>query len=113
ALGAEPEAVVDERRVLRHQLVLQVHGAAIERDRFHAAVGGQHDRAAGGFIDAARLHADEAVLDHVQTADAVVVAQLVQLGQQGGGRQGLAVDGDRVALFIGDGDDGQIGRAHV
>ena len=39
------------------------------------------------------------------------MAQLVQTGQQGGRRQGLAVDGDRVALFIGDGDDGRrVGR---
>ncbi len=110
ALGREPEAVVDQRGVLRHQLVLQVHGPAVERDGFHAPVGGEQDRAAGGLVDAARLHADEAVLHQVQAADAVVVAELVQLGQQGGGRQLLAVDGHRVAALEVEGEDGGLIR---
>ncbi|MND97227.1 hypothetical protein D3C80_895430 [compost metagenome] len=106
ALGREPEAVVDEVGVFDRQFVLQVHGAAVQGDGLDAAVGGQQDRAAGGLIDAARLHADEAVLDQVQTTDAVVVAVLVQRGQQGRRRHGFAVDRDGVALFKADGDDG-------
>ena len=38
----------------------------------------QQDRAARRLVDAARLHADEAVLDQVEPADAVVVAELVE-----------------------------------
>jgi hypothetical protein len=40
------------------------------------------DRAAGRLVHAARLHADEAVLDQVEPADAVVAAEIVELGQQ-------------------------------
>ncbi|OIQ66955.1 hypothetical protein GALL_514710 [mine drainage metagenome] len=83
-----------------------MHGAAVERDAFDAAVGGEQDRAAGGLIDAARLHADEAVLDPVEAADAIVVAELVQLGQQGRRAHPDAVDGDGVALLEVHGEDG-------
>ena len=51
----------------------------------------------GRLVDAARLHADEAVLDEVEPADAVPPAELVEPGEQRGGRQRLAVDADRVA----------------
>ena len=84
ALGREPEAVVDQLGVARHQLVLEVRGAAVERDRFDGAVRGEQDGAAGRLVDAARLHADEAVLDQVEPADAVVAAELVERGEQRG-----------------------------
>ena len=42
-------------------------------------MGGVEDRHAGRFVHAAALHADEAVLDHVDPADAVAAADLVQL----------------------------------
>ena len=47
----------------------------------------QQDRAAGRLVDAARLHADKAVLDEVEPADAVLAAELVELGQQRGRRR--------------------------
>jgi hypothetical protein len=40
ALGRIPEAVVDQLRVARHQLVLQVRRAAVERDALDAAMRG-------------------------------------------------------------------------
>ena len=60
-------------------------------------------RAAGwcrrGFVAAARLHADVAVLDEVEAADAVLAADLVQQWrQQLVGLHRVAVDGDEVAL---------------
>src|SRR5271165_6418004 len=97
ALGGEPEAVVDELSVFRHQLVLEMRGAAVEGDRLDRAARGEQNRAAGRFVHAARLHADEAVLDQVEPADAVVVAIGVQRRQQGRRAHGLAVDGDRIA----------------
>ena len=39
-------------------------------------------RAAGRLVDAAGLHADQAVLHHVDAADAVLAAQLVELLHQ-------------------------------
>ena len=69
---------------------------------------GEQDRAAGGLVHAARLHADEAVLDQVEPADAIVVAELVERGQQRRGRQRLAVDRDRVAVLESDFDDGRL-----
>src|SRR3546814_16176704 len=63
ALGREPETVVDELGIFRHQLVFQVRRAAVERDAFDAAVGAGVDFAAGRLVHAARLPADEAVFD--------------------------------------------------
>jgi hypothetical protein len=68
----------------------------------------EQDRAAGRLVDAARLHADEAVLDEIEPADAVVAAELVELGQQRRRRHLLAVDGDRVALLEADLDVGRL-----
>src|SRR3546814_15804044 len=75
AVGREPEAVVDELGIFRHQLVLEVRGAAVERDAFDTTMRPRIDFAAGRFIHPARLHADEAVLDEVETPDAVLAAQ--------------------------------------
>ena len=85
ALGREPEAVVDELGVFRHQLVLEVRGAAVERDRLDAPVGEEQDGAAGGLVDAAALHADEAVLDEVEAADAVVRPSSLSLASSAAG----------------------------
>ena len=85
ALGREPEAVVDQLGVARHQLVLEMRRAAVERDRLDAAMRRQQDGAAGRLVDAARLHADEAVLDQIDAADAVGLAERVELREQRAG----------------------------
>ena len=59
----------------------------------------QQDGTAGCLVDAARLHADKAVLHQVEPANAVRPAELVQFGEQGRGRHRHAVDGDRVTLL--------------
>ena len=41
------------------------------------------DGAARGLVNAAAIHADQAVLDHIIQADAVAAADLVQLGDDG------------------------------
>jgi hypothetical protein len=107
ALGAEPEAVIDELGVARHDLVLEMHGAAVERDALDAAVRRQQDRAAGRLVDAARLHADEAVLDQVQAADAIVVAQAVERVRSGGDRRSPSI-ATGIAGFEVDGDEGRL-----
>src|SRR5690242_8685944 len=69
ALRGEPETVIDELGITRHQLVLEMGRAAVERDALDAAMGALQDGAAGGFIDATRFHPDEAVLDQIQPTD--------------------------------------------
>ncbi len=62
----------------------------------------QQHRPAGGLVDAARLHPDEAVLHKIEPPDAVAAADLVQPGQQRRGRQRLAVDRHRIAALEAD-----------
>src|SRR3546814_17910714 len=57
------------------------------------------DFAAGRFIHPARLHADEAVLDEVETPDAMLAAKVVERRQQSGGRNRLPVQRDAVAAL--------------
>src|SRR5947208_2724196 len=83
ALGREPEAVVDQLGIARHQLVLEMRRAAVEAEALDAAMRRQQDRAARGLVDAARFHADKAVLDEIEPADAVLAAELVEASQQG------------------------------
>src|SRR5258708_528499 len=97
AFGREPEAVIDELGIARHQLVLEMRGAAIEGDALDAAMRGVQDGAAWRLVDAARLHADEAVLDEIEPTDAVLAAELVEPSEEARGRQCLAVHRDRVA----------------
>ena len=47
------------------------------RELLERQVGGVERRHAGGFVHAAALHADEAVLDDVDAADAVAAGDLV------------------------------------
>lgn len=57
------------------------------------------DGAARGLVNAAALHADQAVLDHIIQADAVAAADLVQLGDDGRSFQLFAVQLNWHALF--------------
>ena len=111
ALGTPPEAVVDQLGVLRHERILEVRDFTVEGDRLDRPVGPQHDGAARGLIGATTLHADEAVLDDVETTDAVLTAETVELGEDFGRSHGLTVDGDDVALFVGEVEiGGLVGR---
>ena len=80
---------------------------AVQGDRLDGAVGLEHDGAAGGLVAATGLHADIAVLDDVEAADAVDPADAVQLGEHLGRGHVLAVDGDDVALAVGQLDVGR------
>src|SRR5690606_22354373 len=106
-LRAPPVAVVDQAGVARHQLVLQVGHFAVQGDGLDGAVGLEHDGAAGGFVAAAGLHAHVAVLHDVQATDAVGAADLVEPGEHGGRAHLDAVDGDDVALAVGQLDVGR------
>src|SRR5690606_3322541 len=112
-LWREPEAVVDQLCIARHQLILEMRRTTVKRKRFHRTMRCKQDRAARRFVDAARLHADEAVFDQVKPADAVVATQIVQRCQQGCRRKFLAVDRYSVATKETDGDlRWLVGRVH-
>src|SRR5947208_9468026 len=97
ALGREPEPVVDQLGIARHQLVLEMHRAAVEAEALDAAMSREQDRAARSLVDAARFHADKAVLDEIEPADAMLAAELIEAGQQGRRRQPFAIDCNRIA----------------
>src|SRR5690606_11951632 len=67
----------------------------------------EHDGAAGRFVAAAGLHAHVAVFHDVQATDAIFAANAVQLGQDGGRAQLLAVNGDDVTVAVGQLDVGR------
>src|SRR3569833_422222 len=100
ALGREPEAVVDERRVAWHQILAQAQDLAIERDRFDRRARRVEHAAAGRLVDAARLHANVAVLDEVDPAYAVLAGDLVTLLSKLNQIELVAIDRDGVALDV-------------
>ena len=59
-----------------------MHHFAVHGERLHRPVRGLQDGPAGGLVHPARLHADEAVLDHVHPADAVRTADRVEVRQE-------------------------------
>ena len=76
-------------------------------------MGREQDRAARRLVHAARLHADKAVLDEVDAADAVGLAERVQFGEQRGRRKFLAVDADGIASLEADANVGRpVRRIH-
>ena len=76
-----------------------MHDLAVHGDRFHSPVGFFEDGTAGGFIDAAAFHADVAVFHQVDAANAVLAAQLIELGHEVGRRQMFAVHRHGITFF--------------
>ena len=98
-LWREPEAVIDQFGVARGQFILQMRRAAIQRQLLDATMGSMIDGAARRFVHAARFHADIAVLDQIEPADAMLAAIFVELLQQRRRAHRLAIDRDTVAAF--------------
>lgn len=126
ALGREVHAVVQlVAPVVGDELVAQVADLRVHDETLEVQVGEAQDRHGGRVVAAAGLEADEAVLDNVDAADAVHVAELVErdeeldrlgVGLVGGDELGgdtlLEVDGD-VGGLVG-GDEGRLGHGpHV
>jgi len=78
AQRSEPQAVVHHLRVIQRELLLVVERGFIQRERFELADGEHDERAAGSFVAAARLHADEAIFHQIDAADAVLRADGVE-----------------------------------
>ena len=69
-----------------------MHDFAVHRERLHLAVCKVKDRSTRRFINATALHADEAVLHHVNAANAVLAADFVEFIHHAERIQFLAVD---------------------
>ena len=92
ALGGKPEAIVDELGIGRNEAIAKVLGIAVDGEGFEVLVGSQKNGAAGGLVDAAAFHANEAVLDDVNAADAVSATEVVEEAHDTvGSEEGVAV----------------------
>ncbi len=109
-LRRPPVTVIDHLGVARHNAVFQVRHFAVQSNGLDGTVGTQHDGAARSLVTAAGLHAHIAVLDDVQTANTVGTRQLVQGFQNHVGLHVLTIDGNNVALLIGQFNVGRLIR---
>src|SRR5688572_3957225 len=99
AFGGEPEAIIDEFGVTRHHLILEVGSLTVKGQAFNGAVGGVKYGSARRLVDAARLHADKAILNKIYPANAVVTAKIVQGGEERRGRHRLSINGYGIAFL--------------
>ena len=74
----EPQAVVDEVGVLLRELRLEAQRLLRQHHVLERAVRGMKDHRRGRLVDLARLDPDQAVLDLIDAADAVLPAELVE-----------------------------------
>lgn len=81
-LGREPKAVVEDLGEADGEHVAQAADLAVHDNAFNVEVGGAQDSAGGGLVDAARLDADEAVLDNVNAANALAAGEVVHIVEQ-------------------------------
>ena len=85
-LGVEPAALVEEAAEFAAVLAVLLDGVFVVDAGDEALVGDEEQREAGGFVDAAGLGFDDAVLDLVAHAEAVAAADGV--GFVAAGRRG-------------------------
>src|SRR5215208_8167710 len=98
ALWGEPEAIINEFSIARHERVLEMGSLAVKCKAFHGAMGGMEDRAAGRLVDASRFHAYEPVFDQVDAPYAIDAAKIIQGSEECGRRERTAVECDGIAL---------------
>ena len=98
-LGREPETVVHEGCIARHDLVAGAHGRAVHGQRLDGPVGGLQQRAAGSFVDAPGFHSDEPVLHQVKPADPVCPPQFVEPFEESGGGKARPVNRNWIAFL--------------
>ncbi|KAI3485125.1 hypothetical protein L1887_51562 [Cichorium endivia] len=100
ALGREEEAVIELLGELGgDDLVADSAHLTVERETLEVEMGGTQDGGTGRLVAAARLDADEAVLDNVDAADAVLASELVE-GEE---------DVDGVGVLLAGGGDLDLG----
>ena len=101
----KPQPVVDHFGIIERQLLFVVQRGAVERERFEFAHSRHQDSAARRFVAAARFHADKAILDKVNAADAMFAADYIQLFEQRNAAELLLpIQRNRNAILEADGD---------
>ena len=83
-MRGEPETVVDHVGVFLPHALLEAGLLFAEAHGFHGPVCLVQDHGRRGFVDLARLDADQAILDVIDAADAVLARDLVQHFDEGG-----------------------------
>ena len=104
-LRIEPAALVEQAAEFAAVVAILLDGVFVVDAGDEALVGDEEQREAWGFVDAAALGLDDAVLDLVAHAKAVAAADAVGFEEE---RDGVgevpAVERDREAFFEADGD---------
>ena len=83
--------------VLERHHVLPLRGLPVQRQGLQLAHRRGHEGATWGLVDAAGLHAHQAVLHHFDAPNAMLPTDFVELCEEGCGGEGLSVDGNRNA----------------
>ena len=85
---------------------------AVQGDGFNRTVGAQHDGATRGFITTAGFHPHITVLNNIQTTNAVLTGDLIQVLKDLVGLHGLAINRHDIAFLVGHFDVGRrVGRS--
>ncbi len=100
----EPQAVVDQIRVLLRHALLEPQLQLRQRQRFEGAVRFEERDRPRRLIDLARLNPDEPVLHHVDAADAMLPRERVQPLHQLDRRHVLTIESHRHPVVERDGD---------
>ena len=101
-VGAEPEPVVDEFRVLLRDVLLEPDLLLGEGHPLERAMGCMEGDGGGGLVELAALDAHEPILDVVDAADAMLAAELVQALDERERRDRRTVEGNGKAVLVAD-----------
>ena len=98
----KPQTVVDLFRPTGVDQALVSCQLALHGDVFESLVCGDEDHGAGGFVNLTRLDADKAVLDHVESTDALGTTTAVELFDCFQNRYRSAIDCNRLTALEAD-----------
>src|SRR6266540_630783 len=74
----EPETVISKLCIFHRDHLLEVHGLAVKDQRLEFAMSIEQNGAARSFVDTMRFHANQTILNKVNTPDAVCAANGVK-----------------------------------
>src|SRR5215471_18312483 len=100
----EPLSFIHHLRVGDAEDILVITSLLVENEGFEFAMGRRNQRSSGRFVDTPRLHSDDTILDTIGTAYPIGSGNFVQILKKLDGRNPVAVQSDRRALFEIDGD---------